>query len=554
MKASSLIFLLVLLLAGLPASAADLVLYNGRVVTLEDDQPQASAVAVADGRIVYVGDDAGALALSRPDSVVIDLEGRTLLPGFVDAHAHLRGIGERELTLNLEDARSIADLKARLAAWLAAHPEGPVTGRGWIETHWPDRRFPGRADLDAVAPDRPVMLFRADGHAAVVNSAALKAAGIGPGTEDPFGGEIVRTEDGEAYGVLIDAAMELAAPVFAGSEGPQRAEAYRVADRVYRQRGWTGIHNMSVAPADVPLIERLSDQGEIALRVYNSIDREGAENLLGSGPRRSANGRVMTRAVKLYMDGALGSLGAALLEPYADHDGAGLVMMREDETLPFLIWALGHGVQINTHAIGDRGNRIVLDWYERAMKAVPPSARAIAEPRWRIEHAQVLDPADIPRFAALGVIPSMQPSHAIGDLFFAPSRLGRDRLSGAYAWKSLLETGVIIACGSDAPVEKGDPLIEFYAAVARMSLDGYSDENWHQEQAVDRMTALRMLTLWPAVASFAEDDLGSIRVGKQADFSLFSVDPLTVPVAEIPKGHALLTVIGGEIVWRAEGF
>lgn len=554
MKASSLIFFLVLLLAGLPASAADLVLHNGRVVTLEDDQPQASAVAVADGRIVYVGDDAGALALSRPDSVVIDLEGRTLLPGFVDAHAHLRGIGERELTLNLEGTGSIADLKERLAAWLAAHPEGPVVGRGWIETHWPDKRFPGRADLDAVAPDRPVMLFRADGHAAVVNSAALGAAGIGSETADPFGGEIARNADGTPTGMLIDAAMGLMATVFAQDAGPAAEEAYRVADRVYRTRGWTGIHNMSVPAADVPLIERLSDSGAIRLRVYNSIDRDGAETFFAAGPRRSASGRVVTRAVKLYMDGALGSRGAALLAPYADHEGSGLLMMKEEEIRPFLDWALRAGIQVNTHAIGDRGNRIVLDWYERAMKAVPPSARAIAEPRWRIEHAQVLDLEDIPRFAALGVIPSMQPSHAIGDLFFAPSRLGRDRLSGAYAWKSLLETGVIIAGGSDAPVEKGDPLIEYYAAVARMSLDGYSDENWHAEQAVDRMTALRMLTLWPAVASFAEDDLGSIRVGKQADFSVFSVDPLTVPVAEIPKAHALLTVIGGEIVWRAEDF
>ncbi len=550
--------LLLFVLALLPrtGAAAELLFYGGPIHTGRDDRPTVEAVLVTGDRIAF----AGALAAARdrmPDGTQeIDLAGAALFPGFTDGHAHLHGIGLRELTLNLEGTASIADLRRRVAAAIAkAPPDAVVLGRGWIETHWPEARFPDRHDLDAVAPDRPVILVRADGHALVANSAALAAAGVTRDTEPPFGGDILKDADGEPTGMVIDAAMALFADLRRRAEEVDPRRVYAAANRVYVSHGWTGIHNMSVDPAHLDLIEALADEGVLSLRIYNSVDRAGADALLESGPRASRNGRVTTRAIKLYMDGALGSRGAALLAPYADApDRRGLLQMKKADTMPLLLRALEGGIQVNTHAIGDRGNRLVLDWYEEAFAAVPEAERAIAQPRWRIEHAQILDPVDIPRFARLGVIASMQPSHAISDLFFAPARLGLARLEGAYAWRSLIASGAIIAAGSDAPVERGDPLIEFYAAAARRALDGFAAPGWHPEQAVDRATALRMLTLWPAYARFAERSLGTIATGKLADLTVFSGDLMTIPLAEIPRQKALMTVIGGEIAYRAEGF
>jgi hypothetical protein len=265
-----------------------------------------------------------------------------------------------------------------------------------------------------------------------------------------------------------------------------------------------------------------------------------------------SEGRYTRRSVKLYIDGALGSRGAALLEPYADSPGSrGLLMQQEEELLPFLEEALRRGIQIQTHAIGDRGNRVMLDLYEKAFAAVPPAQRQVADPRWRIEHAQILNPADLPRFAQLGVIASMQPSHAIGDLFFAPDRLGKARLAGAYAWQELFRSGAVLAAGSDAPVERGEPMIEFYAAVARRSLDGFANADWHPEQRLTREQALRALTLNAAHAAFEEKERGSIEVGKWADFTVLSADIMRIPEPEILKTRCLMTIVGGEVVYEA---
>jgi hypothetical protein len=319
---------------------------------------------------------------------------------------------------------------------------------------------------------------------------------------------------------------------------------------VYAAYGWTAIHNMSVDPQDLDLIEALSDEGKIAIRIYNAVDPSGLDALAASGPRASRNQRAVTRAVKLYMDGALGSRGAALLAPYTDQPStSGLTLMTPTEAAAYFAKAKASGVQVATHAIGDRGNRLVLDGYEAAL------AGAETSPRWRVEHAQILDRSDIPRFAKLGVIASMQPSHAIGDLFFAPARLGSGapgRLDGAYAWRQLLDSGAVIAGGADAPVERGDPAIEFYAAVARRGLDGTQTQDWRADQKVTRAEALAMFTRAPAFASFRENDLGTIDVGKRADFSVFSKDLMTVPEADILKAKAVMTVIEGEIVYRQD--
>ncbi len=546
---------LALLLTGAAASAEaqDMLIRGGPIYTGVEAAPTAEAVLVRDGRIVWVGALADQPAV--PSTVpTIDLGGAALFPGFTDGHAHLDGVGWRELTLNLEGSASVAEAMARLTAWADAHPDGPIVGRGWIETHWPEARFLTAADLDAAAPGRVVLLSRSDGHAVVASSAALAAAGIDGSTAAPSGGEILKGPDGEPTGLLVDAAEQLVAGLLPQADPEALREAYRAGFRVEAQYGWTGVHFMSAPWRDIPLLEAMAEAGEAPLRIYNSVTPDGAAALIEGGPRSVADGRIITRAIKYYADGALGSRGAALFEPYADRpETTGLMQISGDQIIPLYQAALRGGIQIATHAIGDRGNAEVAEWYQQALNAVPAAERPSgADVRWRIEHAQILRPADYHWFHDLPIIASMQPSHAIGDLHFAPARLGDARLDGAYAWKSLSDMGVIVVGGSDAPVERGDPLIEFYAAVARADLEGFQGPDWRPGEAVDRATALKMFTLWPAYASFREAELGTIEVGKRADFTAFSVDLMTAPVADILNGWAILTVVDGVVVHRAE--
>jgi predicted amidohydrolase YtcJ len=523
--------------------AADLVIWGGPVYT-GASPARAEAVAIVANRIVFVGDRAGAQAKVGPGTEVVDLKGAALFPGFTDAHAHLRGIGERELSLNLEGSKSAAEAVGRVKAYLAQRkPSGPVWGRGWIETGWPEGRFLERGDLDAIAPDQPVLLVRADGHALVANSAALKAAGIDETTPAPAGGEILKGKDGKPTGLLVDNAMSLVAKLRRAPTEADRREAFEAAFKVETAYGWTGVHSMSVDWADVLLLEEMNAAGGSPLRVYNAVDGEEAGPLFSGGPRTTKDRLIVTRAIKLYQDGALGSRGAALFDPYADAPGTtGLVLTPPGAMRAAMEKAKAAGIQVASHAIGDRGNANVLDLY---------GSVGAKDLRWRIEHAQVVRPSDIPRFADLGVIASMQPSHAIGDLHFAPARLGGPRLEGAYAWDGMRKAGVLVAGGSDAPVERGAPLIEFYAAVARKDLAGFSGPGWHPEQALSREEALKLFTSAAAYARFAEGELGTLEVGKLADLSAFSVDLMTAPEAEIPKGRAVLTVVDGKVVYRA---
>ncbi|MCH8081148.1 MAG: amidohydrolase [Proteobacteria bacterium] len=528
---------------------------NGTIYTGDDANPVVEAVVVEGNRIVFVGAEQEALK-TAPDGAVVDLGGAYMYPGFTDAHTHLRAVGNREQTLNLEGTSSLAELVEKIKTRIeSASPGEVITGRGWIETHWPEGRFPTAADLDAISPANPVILIRADGHAAVVNTSMMNAAGLTATTEVPFGGDVVLDEAGNPNGILIDAAMSLVAEIaFSDPSQQEIINMYQVGGAVYNAYGWTGVHSMSVPLADVQLIEGLARDGHLTLRVYNSLNG-GNPEVLGFFSNRiqtPQNGLITTRAIKLYIDGSLGSRGAILLEPYSDDETTGLQQMKKELVMPILIEALKAGIQINTHAIGDGGNRLLLDWYEEAFAAVPADQRAIAEPRWRDEHAQILNLADIPRFAELGVIPSMQPSHAIGDLHFAPERLGLERLSGAYAWRLLIDAGAIIAGGTDAPVERGDPRVEFYAAVARKDLSGFSGQGWHPELAVSREEALKMFTIWPAYAAFMEDDLGTIEAGKLADFTVFSGDIMTIPEAEILEVEVVMTVVDGKIIYRRD--
>lgn len=528
-----------------PACAQTLLLRGGPIYTGE---AKVEALAIAEGKIAFAGSLAAA-RLAAPGAREIDLKGAAAFPGFVDGHAHLSGIGFREMTLNLDGAASVADLAARLRAWDAAHPgRGVLTGRGWIETHWPEGRFPTRADLDRAVPQRPVVLTRADGHALVANSAMLALAGVTAATVAPDGGQILKDAAGEPTGMLIDNAMSLVRDHIPPPDAATRAEAVRRGAEVYAARGWTGLHNMGADRSEVATEMAMAAAGTLPIRIDNYMSLSEADEVLSAGPRRDAAGMVSVRGVKLFMDGALGSRGAALLAPYADAEGTGLIVTPAETIAGALVRARDSGAQVAVHAIGDRGNRLALDAYAQAFGRDGAGLRAA---RWRVEHAQILSPEDLPRFAGLGVIASMQPSHAIGDLYFAPARLGPERLNGAYAWESLLRSGAVVVGGSDAPVERGDPLVEFYAAAYRHDLSGRSGPDWRPEEAVSRAEALAMLTSGPAFAVGREHELGRLSVGRLADVSVFSVDLMTAPFDLIAKAHAVMTIVGGRIVYEA---
>ena len=550
-----------LLLALIPvqqgATSADIVFKNGNVYTANDKAPRAEAIAVKADRIVFVGSNADAQKYVGQGTRVVDLKGNTVLPGFTDSHQHLSGVGLREMTLNLEGTTSLEDFLAKVKARVdQAKPGEWVTGRGWIETHWKPPVFPTRWDLDKVAPNNPVILGRADGHGAVANSAALKIAGVDKNTPNPFGGEISKDkQSGEPNGMLLDTAQGLVrrrVPAISPVDA-ERAVVLGVKRNI--ELGWTQIQDAGGSYADVEIFKKLYEAGTIKLRIYKAVHGPGASatRLLNEGATIGAYGNRFTfRTIKVVSDGALGSRGAALLAPYSDAgDTKGFLTVKAEELRPMLIDALRKGIQVETHAIGDYANRFVLDEYEAALNAVPPGERKVADPRWRIEHAQIVNPADIPRFAKLGIIPSMQPSHAIGDLFFAPSRVGIDRLKGSYAWESFIKSGIVVPGGSDAPVERGEPMIEFYAAVARKDQKGFSGEGWHPEEAVSRENALKMFTLWPAHAAFEETLRGTIEAGKLADLTILSADIMKIPAAEILKTRCVMTVINGEIVHQA---
>ena len=533
---------------------ADLVLKNGLVYTLNDDQPRAEAVAVRYGQIVFIGSTADAKKYEAKTTRVVDLKGKVVIPGLADAHYHFAGVGYREMNLNLEGTISLADFLAKVKARVAqAKPGEWVTGRGWIETFWTPQAFPTRQDLDAIAPNNPIYLTRADGHASVVNSAALKLAKLDKTTENPNGGEIMKDKAGEPNGMLVDRAQGLVGKLLPAPNAADLEKALLLADQRSLSLGWTQVHDAGVGYDQINLVKRLYEEKKLKIRLYEAVRGPGADaqRLLKEGPTIGLyDGRLTVRTIKITIDGALGSKGAALLENYSDHDTNGLLMYSQEQVMPTFIQALKKGIQLEVHAIGDRANRSLLDWYEAAFNEVPMIERSTREdPRWRDEHAQIVHPDDLARFAKLKIIPSMQPSHAIGDLHFAATRLGQKRLAGAYAWQTLIKQGNMVAGGSDAPVERGEPMIEFYAAVARKDIKGFTGEGWHPEEKVTREQALKMFTLWAAYAAFEEKKRGSIELGKWGDLTVLTGDIMTMPEADILKTRCAMTVVNGEVVY-----
>src|SRR5437762_1500904 len=431
------------------AETAETIFINGNIYTVNDKQPFAQAIAVKGDRIIFVGANADAEQFQGDKTRTVDLAGKTVTPGLTDSHCHIFGIGEREMTLNLEGTNTREDFLAKVKERVAQTERDKwITGRGWIETFWKPPQFPTRADLDKIAPDNPVFLTRADGHAAVGNSAALKTAAVTRETANPFGGEILKDPRiGEPTGMLLDNAMDLVAKNIPPPSEAQREQALLLGIKREIELGWCEIQNAGSELSDQEIIRRAYAAGKVKLRMVNAAygPGEAANELLKNGATLNAfDHRFTQRTIKVIFDGALGSRGAALLAPYSDKpDSSGFLTQKPEELRPMFEEALRRGIQVETHAIGDRANRTILDLYEHAFKAVPPGERKIQEPRWRVEHAQILTEQDLPRFGTLGVIASMQPSHAISDLFFAPARLGIERLAGAYAWDGLINSGAI---------------------------------------------------------------------------------------------------------------
>ena len=532
--------------------SADVVLINSTIYTLNDSAPNAQAVAFLGDTLVFVGSNALSKEYQCNDAKVIDLKGSYVYPGFVDSHAHLKGIGHRENSLNLQGIDSLKEMLTTVEIFSNGIQPGEwVVGRGWIEKVWPEKRFPTRYELDRFSSDKPVILERADGHAVVVNSLALELAGISSESNDPHGGRIEKDKNGEPTGMLIDKATALVEKLIPKTTKQEDKRDLKAGIDSNVSLGWTQVQIAGGTFSDIEILEEIKKEGNLLQRVYFAVSAgKPAETLLKLGPKLDPENMLTVRGIKLYADGALGSRGAALLEKYEDQDTTGLLIFTKEETLPVLEEALKKGIQIQTHAIGDKGNRITLDWYQEAFNSIVDEERKVIDPRWRIEHSQIITKEDQIRFRDMEIIASMQPSHAIGDLHFAPSRLGMQRVGNGYVWRNLIDLGVVVAGGSDAPVEIGDPRIEFYAAIARKDLDGFYDRGWHLEQAVTREEALKMFTIWPAFAAFQEDVNGTIEVGKLADLTIFSKDIMKVPEEEILEAQVIMTIVNGKIVFE----
>jgi predicted amidohydrolase YtcJ len=524
------------------AQAADLVITGARIYTLNPQNSVVSAIAVKDGKVVAVGDNVDTHI--EPSTRRINAQGATIVPGLIDSHVHMQGLGDSLEILDLrvvKSAEAVAEMVRREAG--KRKPGEWIRGRSWDQTLFPSRQFPSGDMLTAAAPRNPVYLTRVDGHAAWVNQKALEIADVNQATKDPPGGKILRTAAGAPTGILIDRAQELVARHIPAATTDEIAQRIARAARECARLGITSVHDAGVRSQDLDAYRMLIARNELPVRVYAMIGGDGAlwREYLKRGPE--VGDRLTVRSIKLYADGALGSRGAAMLAPYSDDPGnSGLLITQKPDIERIAREAVDHGFQVNTHAIGDRGNRIVLEAYGAALKGAN-------DRRFRIEHAQVIAPEDFALFAKYSVIASIQSTHATSDMRWAQDRLGPERVRGAYAWRRFLDAGVHIANGSDFPVENPNPLWGFYAAVTRQDHSGAPAGGWFPDQRMTREEALKSWTLWGAYAAFDEMQRGSLEPGKLADFVMLSGDILKMPAPEILTTRVKMTVLGGKIVF-----
>jgi predicted amidohydrolase YtcJ len=536
---------------------ADLVLRGGTIVTVDEANPEVQALAARDGRIVALGSDADVEGFIGPSTEVVDLGGALAIPGLIEGHAHYMGVGRSTLQLNLMDVANWDEVVEMVAAAVAeAEPGELITGRGWHQEKW-DRRpepnvdgLPYHTSLSAVSPDNPVILTHASGHATFANARAMELSGITASTADPDGGEIVRAPSGEPIGAFRETASGLLGPARANASEPDPRRVALLAQEEAFSKGITSFHDAGSGWSTVDLWKSMVDDGDLKIRLYAMIRANPAslaENLEAYRMVGYGDDRLTVRAIKVSIDGALGSHGAWLLEPYDDlPSSSGLNTTPLEDVVETARLAMEHGYQFNVHAIGDRGNRETLDIFEEAY-----ASAGEGDYRWRIEHAQHLHPDDIPRFGELGVIASMQGVHATSDGPWIEAKLGEQRSrEGAYVWRKLMDTGAVVMNGTDAPVEDVDPIASYYSTVSRRMAGG---EVLFAEQRMTRMEALRSYTINAAYGAFEEDLKGTLAVGKVADVTVLSQDILTIDEDRIPDTDVLYTIVGGEIVYEGAG-
>ena len=532
-------------------AAPSLILHNARIYIVDSANTTAGAIALQGDRIVRVGSDVDILKLRSSSTRVIDLGGATVVPGLHDAHGHFTGLGAFLQSLNLRGTTSYQQIVDRVRERVAmARPGEWIVGRAWDQNDWTDTRFPTHDALSAVSPNNPVYLTRVDGHAGLANRAAMTLAALTAATPDPSGGRIIRGVRNEPTGVLIDNAQGLVSSRIPSVSDRQLEEQILLADQEMRRLGITTVHDAGTDSRTVDAYMRLIDAGRLKTRLY--VMRRGSlaslQPFFDKGPVVDyGRHHMVVRAIKIVADGALGSRGAAMLEPYDDEPGSrGLLTTTPEEIYAQTLAASKAGFQTAVHAIGDRANRIVLDIFERVQREVP-GARAL---RMRVEHAQILDANEIPRFAALGVIASMQATHATSDMPWVPARIGRARMEeGAYVWRKILATGAVIANGSDFPVEEPDPMRGLYAAITRQDASGQPRDGWMADQRMTRQEALVSFTRTAAFAAHMESLTGSLESGKLADLVVLSSDVMRVPPLDILKTTVRMTIVGGEIVY-----
>jgi len=537
------LFLLAAASGAQPEGEADLLIVNARIHVSARAKPVA-ALAVKNGRVLAAGDEA--LRRAGPSTRRLDLGGAAVFPSFIDSHAHMRGLGALLESRDLRHAASIAEIAAYVRERALAVPKGEwIVARNWDQTNW-GGAFPSARDLDAAAPDHPVFLSRVDGHAAWVNSRALAVAGVTKDTPDPPGGKIVRDAEGNPAGVLIDRAMNLVRSRIPPPSFEQIKRQLALAAAECARLGLAGVHDAGVAAEDLRAYRELQAEGRLPVRIYAMIGGDGPlwRQYLERGPETGP--WLTVRAIKLYADGALGSRGAAMWQPYSDDKGnTGLLITPREEIERIARQAVARGFQVCTHAIGDRANRVVLDAYAAVLGG--PNDK-----RFRIEHAQVVSLPDFRLFKEFGVIPAIQATHATSDMRWAEARLGPDRVAGAYAWKRFLQLGIPVANGSDFPVEEPDPLAGFYASVTRQDREGRPPGGWMPDQKMTREEALESWTISAAYAAFEEKIRGTLEPGKYADFVVLDRDIMTVPGMEILRTKVKMHFVDGRPVYQSK--
>ncbi|MGN7514456.1 MAG: amidohydrolase [Allomuricauda sp.] len=513
----------------------DLIVTNANIYTVDDAFSKASSIAIKDGKFVAVGDSEEISKKYNPQKQ-LDAEGKTIVPGLIDAHCHFYGLGQNQQVVDLVGTQSFDEVLERVVAFQNDRPSNFILGRGWDQNDWEVKEFPTKDKLDELFPDIPVALERIDGHAYLVNQKALDMAGITADTETE-GGEIVK-EDGEVTGVLVDNPMGLINNVIPRPSLEQNIQALKDAEKISLDYGLTTVNDAGLSRDIIELIDSLQQADELSIRVYAMVSNypENLDYFLDKGIIKTEGLNV--RSVKVYGDGALGSRGAALRAPYSDkpgHFGAMVTPVDQIEALAQRIAATDY--QMNTHAIGDSANIVVLRAYEKALEGK-------TDRRWKVEHAQVISQSDFDYFEN-GIIPSVQPTHATSDMYWAEDRLGPERVKGAYAYKDLLEKAGLVALGTDFPVEQVNPFLTFYAAVARQDVEQYPEGGFQMENALSREETLKGMTIWAAYSNFEEDEKGSIEPGKFADFVILSDDIMTIPSEEIPNVTAEHVFLGG---------